>query len=226
MFTAEDVLASALDQAPEFRAAPVDPEVMARAFNDALYELVEEMLDADAESLQAPHPVPASVVAQDPIDLTDDGEGTGARDWLHIDYIDWTDPEGPVDEVALVPVEARNRAAEEYEGRFVVGYLTHQQRHLKKLGSWEGVFALEVHGTLAPAKVGPRSLNTEFDYPRSIEGALKWDLVLWLAAHVGVADGRVARWEQRAAEARERVGLDATRPIGGRVESVVYQTEV
>jgi hypothetical protein len=220
-FVAEQPLASALDQAPEFRREIVDPEVRARAFNDTLFALLEEIVEADPERLLDAYPVPAAVVgaSADSVDLTDDGTGPEAREWLHVEYIDYGDMVGPIEEVTLLAIEARH-AAPEYEGG-VVGMLVNQYDTLQKLAGWEAVDSLTVWGVLAPPEVTRSTLGTlELRYPRVVRDALVWGLVLWMASHVGIKDARLQRWDQLNALARERLGLAATRPVSGRIEFV------
>lgn len=222
MFTAAELFAEAAVEAPEILTRPVPGQVMASAFNAALRDLVLEVVDADSERLAERIPVPAAVVAQDPIDLTDDGTGTKKRAWLHIDYIDWLGADGEGREVWIVTQEARNRWDDTAEDE-VVGFLEGQKRQLRKIGSWSGVSSLVVYGVLAPTKVKPETLGTPYDYPPALEAALKWELLAQLAGLIGADRDRLAKWDLRRQEARERLFNDAETHVGSQIEEIPLQ---
>ncbi|HET7321070.1 MAG TPA: hypothetical protein VFI96_01125, partial [Longimicrobiaceae bacterium] len=197
MFTAHDLFLEASVEAPELLSKPVDPHVIAATFNAALRDLVMDVVDADAERLAQRYDVPEAVVALDPIDLTDDGTGTGTRAWLHIDYIDWQDASGEGDEVWLPAIEARNRAVDAYPD-VVVGMLENQYRSLRKLAGWSSVRTLLVYGVLAPTKVALQTLATvQHDYPPVLESALKWEWLAQLGGIIGADAQRQQKWALR-----------------------------
>ena len=220
MFTAGDVFRSIVLLAPRLRAEPPEPMVIASAFNAALADLISDVVDTDAERLAARYTVPSWVVSQDPVDLTlagDQGNPT-TREWLRILYVDWKDAAGEGDEVWITTIEARNRAAHDYDG-VVVATASDQLRKLHKVSGWEGVHTLEVYGVLAPVPVTEETLDTEvYDYPSVLRSALTWELLVHLAMHQGIADGRIALWEQRRAEARERLAGNARGHLVNRIE--------
>jgi hypothetical protein len=224
MFSAEDVIQQAMRTAPEFRGAvPIDAEVQADAFNGVLGELVDAIVEADEERLLKPYPLPSSVLVdgEDTVDLTDDGAG-GARDFLHVAYVDYTlDPGVDADEeVVLLPVEARHSAGADYHGE-VVAILEDEFTTLRWLQGGESVAGLVVWGVLAPPKVSGRTLNQTFRYSSRVESALRWGIVLWLADYIGLADPiRLRRWQENEARAREKLDLATTRPVAGRIESI------
>lgn len=208
-FTAAEIFRSTIRGAPELHRQPPGPQDIALVFNDALLELLIDVLDMDEERLAARYVLPAAVVDADPVDLTDDGTGTGAREWLLISYIDWLDANGEGDEVVLVTLEARNRAKQEYHGA-VVGHLSDQRRKLHKVTGWGSVKELEIYGVPAPTRVTPATIeSTTFDFPSVLAAALRWELVLGLAPIVEIADGRIAMWDSRRSEARARLEADA-----------------
>lgn len=223
-FTPRQLWLDAAIEAPELEQKPVDPASIAAAFNAKLRELVHEVCDMDAERLIAEYTVPQAVVeaSDTEIDLTDpDGEeDSDPREWLAIEYIDWLDSDGEGDEVWVYPIEARNRISAEASSGVPTCYITDQLRTLKKVSGWDGVTALTIHGVLSPTEVTEDELETEFDYPAALRAALQWELLLVFARHVGVKDNRLAYWEQRRANAYDRLMGDAAQHIGNRVEGI------
>lgn len=226
-FTAAEVFLDASTTAPELGTRPIDPDVIARCFNVALRDLVQEVVDVDDERLAAEYTVPAAVVAADPVDLTDDGTGTGKREWLAIGYIDWRDASGEGFEVWLGTIEARNRIAADADG-WVAGYLDDQLRRLRKVTGWSGVQTLAVYGVLVPPAATLANLRTQaYDYPTSLRTALRWELAVLLAPYAGVQDRHLLeRWEARRMEARERLLGDAGGHVRSRVDALILQSEV
>lgn len=221
-FTAGDVYRSTLRLAPELRARPASPDVVASTFNDALLDLVLDVIDADAERLAARHELPAWAVASDPVDLTAAGteEAPETREWLHIAFLDWKSGGQVGGEVWLTTLEARHRGAHDYPGA-VVGYLDDQLRRLHKVAGWQGVDGLVLYGVRAPVKVREETLDkVEHDYPRALESAIRWDLLVQLATHHGIGDGRIQYWEGKRIEARERLVADARGHAASRIEDI------
>lgn len=221
MFTALTSLRTARRYAPELRALGARPESIADAFNIALIDLITEVVDMDPERLAGRYAVPSAVVQEEVIDLTDDGTGTGAREWLSIDYIDWLSASGDSDEVWIATIEARHRAADEYEGS-VVGLLENQQRSLRKVCGWSGVDSLVVYGVVRPVEVTNGTLSTQqYDFPALIQNALAWELAVQLAADLpDVSPRRLAVWEERRQQARMRLEMDAAEHVGSRIDEI------
>jgi len=220
VFTAGEVFRATFIRAPELRTKPPRGDIVAAAFNEALLELVLDVIDIDEERLAGRYTVPSWVVSQDPVDLTlaGDQDNPTTREWLRILYVDWKDAAGEGDEVWITTIEARNRAAHDYDG-VVVATASDQLRKLHKVSGWEGVHTLEVYGVLAPVPVTEETLDTEiYDYPSVLRSALTWELLVHLAMHQGIADGRIALWEQRRAEARERLAGNARGHLVNRIE--------
>jgi hypothetical protein len=199
---------------------PVEPGIIIDIFNDALADLVSEVVDIDEERLMQKVSVPAAVVAVDPIDLTHNGVATATREWLAISYIDWVDEDGESDEVHIGTVEARSRIEEEADG-FFAAYAIDQMRTLKPIGDWSGIETLDVFGVLAPTKVTEDTIETQtFDFPTPLKSTLRWDLLLQLAPHVGVVDKRYDYWMKQADVARQRLFGLAAQHIHSTVDDV------
>lgn len=219
MFTAGEVFRSFVLLAPRLRSDPPEAMVLASAFNAALYDLVSEVVDMDAERLAAEYVLPEHAFHDDFVDLTAAGtpESPTTRDWLRILYIDW-EGRGEGDEVWITTLEARGRAAHEYPGR-VVGYLSDQLRRLHKVSGWSGVDSLVVYGVVAPEKVTQATFDKiEFDYPRALESALRWEFLLQLAPYAGADAQTLGYWEAKRQEARERLLADVRGHIESRIE--------
>lgn len=220
MFTAGDVFRSIVLLAPRLRAEPPEPMVIASAFNAALADLISDVVDTDAERLAARYTVPSWVVSQNPVDLTlaGDQDNPTTREWLRILYVDWKDAAGEGDEVWITTIEARNRAAHDYDG-VVVATASDQLRKLYKVSGWEGVHTLEVYGVLAPEEVTARTIDSaQFDYPRAVRDALRWELLLQLSAYAAPDGGTVQYWEAKRSEARSRLLDDVAGHMGSRIE--------
>lgn len=231
-FTAEDVVFAARDRAPEFRDPDngVDRDVMARAFNEALLEIVLEVIAHDPERLEAEYEIPSSVwTGQDDIDLTDDGVGgSGTREWFRIDYFDY-ETDGERDECVVVPIEKRHRAVQEYRtaGR-PLAFPHDRMTKLRMIDGWDNVDSLWVWGILLPMKVTSQTLGGDsavtFDYPRIVEDTSKWRVLTYLAQFVGISDQRIERWENELGAAKARLINEAKEHFtqGARVEGVPY----
>lgn len=219
MFTAGEVFRSIVLLAPKLRRDPPEPMVVASAFNAALADLVADVVDADPERLANEYALPDYALDSDPVDLTaagTEGDPTN-REWLRILYLDW-EADGEGDEVWITTLEARGRAPHEYPGR-VVGYLTDNLRKLHKVAGWSSVTGLTVYGVPVPEEVLPRTIETEqFDYPRSMKDALRWDMMLQLAPYAGADGGIIQYWEAKRAEARDRLMGDVTSHVVSRIE--------
>lgn len=213
-FTVGDVYRRAILLAPEVQRSPPTPETIARFFTDILADLIADVMDMDEERLARSYTVPADVVDEDPIDLTDDGVGgSGTREWLRIIYIDWVGSDGTDGEVAVPTLEARHRARREYAGH-VVGYLEDEQRLLRKVTGWDGVDTLKVHGVLVPVAPDAADLDgvgSTYDFPRSIYSALRWELLLELGSlrSEDIRPEKIGYWENKRGEARQRLMMDA-----------------
>lgn len=219
MFTAGEVFRSIVLLAPRLRSEPPDPMVVASAFNAALADLVSDVVDADPERLAAKYTLPDYALDSDPVDLTAAGTeaNPSSREWLRILYIDW-EADGRGDEVWITTLEARGRALHEYPGR-VVGYLTDNLRKLHKVAGWDNVTGLTIYGVLAPEEVLPRTFEKkQFDYPRSMKDALRWDMLLQLAPYAGADAQTVGYWEAKRQEARDRLFADVHGHIESRIE--------
>lgn len=219
MFTAGEVFRSIVLLAPRLRSEPPDPMVVASAFNAALADLVSDVVDADPERLAAAYVLPEHAFHDDFVDLTAAGtpESPTTRDWLRILYIDW-EGRGEGDEVWITTLEARGRAPHEYPGR-VVGYLTDNLRKLHKVAGWDNVTGLTIYGVLAPEEVLPSTFEKkQFDYPRSMKDALRWEMLLQLAPYAGADAQTVGYWEAKRQEARDRLFADVHGHIESRIE--------
>lgn len=220
MFTAGDVFRATFIRAPELRTKPPRGDIVAAAFNEALLELVLDVIDIDEERLAGRYTVPSWVVSQDPVDLTlaGDQDNPTTREWLRILYVDWKDAAGEGDEVWITTIEARNRAAHDYDG-VVVATASDQLRKLYKVSGWEGVHTLEVYGVLAPEEVTARTIDSvQFDYPRAVRDALRWELLLQLSAYAAPDGGTVQYWEAKRSEARNRLLGDVAGHMESRIE--------
>lgn len=210
-FTAGRVYRRAILLAPEVQRNPPVQATVAQLFDEILAELISDVMDMEEERLLRAYTVPAAVVGDDPIDLTDDGGGTGTREWLRIAYIDWVDADGTDGEVYVATFEARHRALQEYSGQ-VVGYYEDQQRSLRKVSGWDTVETLSVHGIVTPAAANPVDLeDQQYDFPRALYAALRWEMLLELANTRGdeISGQRIAYWEAKRSEARDRLMMDA-----------------
>ncbi len=220
-FTAEQVIAIARDRAAEFRSRQVDPEVLARQFDAAFVDTLFDAYDADPEAFDEKVAIPSAVVAVDPVDLTDDGSGTGTLEWLFIDYIDPVDANGDMldNEVFLGTLEARHRLEDLYsEADQVVAYFTDQRTKLEKVRGWDGVDLLIVHGILQPQRITRKQLSTvSFSYPSLLFQALPWKLLEFLADHIGATDARQSKWERRYEQAIGRLEKPG---VGGMTEDI------
>lgn len=221
MFTAGEVFRATFIRAPELRTKPPRGDIVAAAFNEALLELVLDVIDIDEERLAGRYTVPAWVVARDPIDLTLSGDEADPkpREWLRIAYVDWRDAAGEGDEVWITTIEARNRAAHDYDGA-PAAVIEDQLRVLRPAGSWPKVDALEVYGVLAPESVSAQTFDsTRFDYPRIMQAALRWELLCALASPSrGFGPDRIAYFEAKRREAADRLAADARNHASSRIE--------
>lgn len=228
-FTAADILRAATRNAPPIKQLPELERELVAAFNERLPEVVLEAAQQDPERLMASYTVPSAVVASDPIDLTDDGTGTGAREWFLIGYIDAYDSGGDlIDEVWIATIEARNRAKQDYQVyEAPVGYLRNQLRDLVKLDSFDEVDTLTVFGILAPDSVAYEDMaSTQYNYPSAIRQLLVWECVTTLAPLVeGITAAQVQTWENRRRQAWGRMIEDAGAALS-RIEELPVQVEV
>lgn len=228
-WTAEQAIASALRAAPEFRSAPGIPvDVRVGAFNDALADVLDEIVEADPEMLLLPYPVETAVIEddEDTVDLTatvvDDVVTTGQRKWLHIEHIGWTtDAESDEDDEVWLLTAADRFGSDEVEGE-VTARLDGDFRTLRKLDGWDDIIGLVIHGVLEPTVLTEDTIESAtYNYVRSVMNVVKWQMVMEFADFAGVSNAlRLGRWNAELQRAREKIGLVATRPVGNRVEQI------
>lgn len=214
-WTAERAVAGARDLAPEFRERNVLPDAMLRMFNDALEPLLEEVVEVDPERLLDTYTIPAAVVdADDDIDLSDDGTGTGAYQWLHIERIEALDSsDAVVEEVNIVPAAEWRQAEFEADDGELIAFFVGGRARLRKVYGWSTGWSLRVYGVLDPEDATESNMGTlEYSYPKVVRRALQYHLALDFAGHVGIRDKlTLGMWLDRLNSAREALGLEATR---------------
>lgn len=213
MFTAGDVFRAAARVEPLLLERVPNKDTIAATFNDVLTELVLEVVDADEERLAVRETV--DVDGGGPFDLTRGRE----IEWLRIMGVDWSFKGTVGGEVWITTIEARNRAAHDYDGA-PAAVIEDQLRALRPAGSWPKVDALEVYGVLAPEAVSAQTFDkTRFDYPRIMQAALRWELLCALASPSrGFGPDRIAYFEAKRREAADRLAADARNHASSRIE--------
>lgn len=213
MFTAGDVFRAAARVEPLLLERVPNKDTIAATFNDVLTELVLDVVDADEERLAVRETV--GVDGSGPFDLTRGRE----IEWLRIMGVDWSFKGTVGGEVWITTIEARNRAAHDYDGA-PAAVIEDQLRVLRPAGSWPKVDALEVYGVLAPEAVSAQTFDsTRFDYPRIMQAALRWELLCALASPSrGFGPDRIAYFEAKRREAVDRLAADARNHASSRIE--------
>lgn len=224
-FTPRDVVQGARNRAPRPRDVTLTPDQIAREFNDLMLDLVQFYLFHDPERLAERVTISDTDVASDPVDVTK----SSLIEWLNIHAMDWRGAAGDdfVDEVVIVPQEARTRAEHEYDHLgWPIGYFTNRDREIKKVANWTGVHDIQIHGTLAPAEISPGDWLTVFDYPAPLYRVLQLRFLINLSGSLGLDEARLQLALNDLQRAEMTMQRDAEGHISGdlRVEDVPHHS--
>lgn len=223
-FTPRDVIQGARDRSPRPRDVTLTPDQSARQFNDILLDLVHFYLDRDFERLAEAVTIPdTDVDAGNPFDVT----MSTTIEWLNIHGIDHRTAAGEdyEDEVIIVPQEARTRARHEYQHlELPIGYFIDRERSIFKLHGWDGVYDIQIYGTLAPTKISVGDWLTVFDYPAPLYRVLQLQFAANLAGPLALAGDPLQLIVNDLQDARQRMEADAEEHVSGdlRVEDVPH----
>lgn len=200
LFTANDVWLSISDRASRTRGVEVDPQALARQFNEVLPALVRRVSETDAERLADEVVVPTADVTDNDeyVDIT----SSSTVEWIHVKSVDWRSSSTGdyADPVVLGTIEQRHQLISEYGHLgWPIGFWFDRMRKIKKWSGWDGVYDLMIYGVLMPTEVDPQDaegLARVYDYPEPMVRVLKTSLLMRFAPKLQPSELQLALWRE------------------------------